>query len=70
MYPGEKQCIYVRPYARLKHYDEEEKLATYQVPPVNYDLLCTASWINFYVGRDHTARWLGIEPPKKKDSKS
>jgi len=70
VYPGEKQCIYVRAYGRLKHYGEEEKLAAYQVPPVNYDLLWTASWINFYVGRDHTAKRLGIEPPKKEDSKS
>ena len=66
VYPEEKECIYVRAYGRLKHYKEEETLKQGQVPPVDYDLRHTSSWLNFYMGRDHTAKRLGIVPPKKR----
>lgn len=66
VYPEEKECIYVRAYRRLKHYKEEETLKQGQVPPVDYDLRHTSSWLNFYMGRDHTAKRMGIVPPKKR----
>ncbi|GAB4267470.1 MAG: methylenetetrahydrofolate reductase C-terminal domain-containing protein [Deferrisomatales bacterium] len=66
VYPKEKQCIYVRAYPRLKSHGAEDTLGAYQVPPVNYDLLWTSSWLNFYMGRDHSAKRLGIKPPAKK----
>ncbi|MBI5441506.1 MAG: methylenetetrahydrofolate reductase C-terminal domain-containing protein [Deltaproteobacteria bacterium] len=66
VYPKKKQCIYVRAYDRLKSVGEEDTLGAYHVPPVNYDLLWTSSWLNFYMGRDHSAKRLGIEPPEKK----
>ncbi len=66
VYPDERQCIYVRAYNRLKHYGEEEELGAYEVAPVNYDLYRTSSWLNYYMGRDHTARRVGIKPPEKK----
>jgi methylenetetrahydrofolate reductase (NADPH) len=69
VYPNERQCIYVRAYRRLKHYGKEDSLGAYQVPPVDHRLRRTASWLNYYMGRDHTAKRLGIEPPKKKGSK-
>ena len=65
VYPNKKQCIYVRAYPRLKSHGAEDTLGAYQVPPVNYDLLWTSSWLNFYLGRDHTAKRLGIKPPEK-----
>lgn len=68
VYPNERRCIYVRAYPRLKHYGEEDTLGAYQVPPVDHSLRRTSSWLNFYMGRDHTAKRLGIEPPKKKES--
>jgi methylenetetrahydrofolate reductase (NADPH) len=67
VYPNRRQCIYVRAYARLKHYGDEETLGAYQVPPVNYDLRRTSSWLNYYLGRDHTSKRLGIQPPAKKE---
>jgi methylenetetrahydrofolate reductase (NADPH) len=67
VYPDEKKCVYVRAYDRLKHYGEDESLRAYQVPPVNYDLLHTSSWLNYFMGRDHTAKRLGLEPPGKKE---
>ncbi len=69
VYPGKRQCIYVRAYTRLKHYGEEESLRAHQVPPVNYDLWQTSSWLNFFMGRDHTAKRMGIEPPASKEMK-
>jgi methylenetetrahydrofolate reductase (NADPH) len=66
VYPKEKQCIYVRVYDRLKSDGSEDQLGAYHVPPVNYDLLWTSSWLNFYLGRDHSAKRLGIAPPAKK----
>ena len=68
-YPNEKKCIYVRAYDRLKHYGEEDSLGNCYVPPVNYDLRFTSSWLNYYMGRDHTARRLGIKPPESKKKK-
>jgi methylenetetrahydrofolate reductase (NADPH) len=59
-YPGQRECIYVRAYERLKSDGAEESLGENQVPPVNYDLSQTSSWINFYLGRDHSAERLGI----------
>ena len=66
VYPEEKECLYVRAYRRLRHFDEDESLAQSQVPPLDYDLRFTSSWLNFYMGRDHTAKRLGILPPKKR----
>ncbi|MHB8765064.1 MAG: methylenetetrahydrofolate reductase C-terminal domain-containing protein [Deferrisomatales bacterium] len=66
VYPKEKQCIFVRAYPRLKSHGAEDQLGAYHVPPVNYDLLWTSSWLNFYMGRDHSAKRLGIKPPAKK----
>ncbi|SJZ93312.1 methylenetetrahydrofolate reductase C-terminal domain-containing protein [Selenihalanaerobacter shriftii] len=68
VYPNEKECIYVRAYDRLKPYGEEEQLKEYQIPPVNWDLHRTASWLNFYMGRDHSGKRMGITPPGSEKS--
>jgi methylenetetrahydrofolate reductase (NADPH) len=65
VYPGERECIYVRAYQRLKHYGEEDTLRGYQVPPPDHRLRRTASWLNYFLGRDHTAKRLGIGPPEQ-----
>lgn len=64
VYPNEKQCIWVRAYDRLKAYHEEETMGSYIVPPCNWDLWQTSSWLNFFLGRDHTSKRLGIKPPQ------
>jgi methylenetetrahydrofolate reductase (NADPH) len=63
VYPNERKCIYVHAYERLKTYSEEDTLGAYQAPPVDHSLRQTSSWLNFYMGRDHTAKRLGIGPP-------
>ena len=59
VYPGKKQCVYVKAYARLKKYGEEKQLDKDIVPPCNWDLNQTSSWINFYLGKDHTSKRQG-----------
>jgi len=68
VYPNERQCIWVKAYERLKAYREEDEIGTNVAPPCNWDLFETPSWLNFYLGRDHTAKKLGIKPPQDKSS--
>ncbi len=65
VYPGKRKCIYVRAYARLKKYGEEPQLEKDIVPPCNWDLYQTSSWINYYLGKDHTSRKQGNQPSDK-----
>ncbi len=69
VYPGEKKCVWVRAYERLRAYREEDKIGAYTTPPCNWELWQTSSWLNFYLGRDHTARRLGVKPPGAKKGK-
>jgi methylenetetrahydrofolate reductase (NADH) len=69
VYPNEKRCVWVQAYDRLKAYEEEDSLDDTIVPPCNWELWQTSSWLNFYMGRDHTAKRLGIKPSQKKDSR-
>jgi methylenetetrahydrofolate reductase (NADPH) len=66
-YPHERQCVWVQAYNRLKAFGEEEKIGGYIVPPCNWKLWETSSWLNFYLGRDHTARRLGITAPAPRE---
>ena len=69
VYPNEKKCVWVQAYERLKPYHEEETLGAYLVPPCNWELWQTSSWLNFYLGRDHTSKRIGIKPPQKKQAR-
>jgi methylenetetrahydrofolate reductase (NADPH) len=65
-YPNQRKCIYVLAYERLKAHGADQSLGEDLVPPVNYDLNETSSWINFYLGRDHSAPKLKIETVARK----
>jgi methylenetetrahydrofolate reductase (NADPH) len=69
VYPGKRQCVWVRSYSRQKAYHEEDTLGTYIIPPRDWELWQTSSWINFYLGRDHTAKRLGVKPRAEKSDK-
>lgn len=56
VYPGKKKCIYVRAYTRLKKNRQETQLEKNILPPCNWDLYQTSSWINYYLGKDHSFR--------------
>ncbi len=69
VYPNKKKCVWVRAYDRLKVYNEQDSIQENVVPPVNWDLFHTSSWINFYLGRDHVSKRMGITPPEDKKDK-
>ncbi|MFC1865907.1 methylenetetrahydrofolate reductase C-terminal domain-containing protein [Chloroflexota bacterium] len=69
VYPNEKKCIWVKAYERLKAYREEDSIGAYTIPPCNWELRETSSWLNFYLGRDHTAKRLGVKPLREKAKK-
>jgi methylenetetrahydrofolate reductase (NADH) len=66
VYPDEKKCIWVKAYERLRVLKHEDEIAENMVPPVDWALWETSSWLNFYNGRDHSARRLGIKKPGQK----
>ncbi|MDH7500116.1 MAG: methylenetetrahydrofolate reductase C-terminal domain-containing protein [candidate division NC10 bacterium] len=53
---GKKQCIYVRAYDRLKPHGEHEDLLKEILPPRDWSLNETSSWVNFYLDRDHAGK--------------
>lgn len=65
VYPEKRKCIWVKAYSRLKKYGDEEMLNSYTVKPNDWGLNQTSSWINFYLGKDHSAERLGIKNPKE-----
>jgi methylenetetrahydrofolate reductase (NADPH) len=65
VYPGKRRCVYVTAYARLKHYREQGGLDAQPVPPCNWDFNQTSAWINYYLGRDHSAGRFGIRKPEE-----
>ncbi len=62
VYPGEKQCIWVRAYARLA---KSGGLPEALVPPCNWELRHTSSWLNYFLGRDHIGKRLGLGGSRK-----
>jgi methylenetetrahydrofolate reductase (NADPH) len=65
VYPGQKKCIWVRAYQRLKGRGRENFMGEYIVPPCNWELWQTSSWLNYFLGRDHVAKRMGIETKKQ-----
>jgi len=51
----------VRAYERLKSHGQQSRLETITVPPCNWELNSSSAWFNFFLGKDHTAKRLGIE---------
>jgi methylenetetrahydrofolate reductase (NADPH) len=56
VYPGRKRCLYVLAYDRLKPYGLEEKFKSGFIPPRDWSLNNTSSWVNFYRGLDNFAK--------------
>jgi len=53
VWPGRRRCFYVMVYERLRCLGEQERLAGPRLPPRDWALDSTSSWLNFYLGRDH-----------------
>jgi len=56
VYPGKKRCLYVRIYERLKSQGLTQAMQQGFVPPRNWALNNTSSWVNFYRGLDHAGK--------------
>jgi methylenetetrahydrofolate reductase (NADPH) len=63
VYPEGKLCIWVRAYQRLKAQHKEDEIGKTIVPPCDWELWQTSSWINYFLGRDHSSKRRGIHPP-------
>lgn len=55
VYPGERQCIYVRAHNRLRAFGEEDLLVSRELPPRNWALNERSSWGNYFMGRDYVS---------------
>jgi methylenetetrahydrofolate reductase (NADPH) len=64
VYPEGQLCIWVQAYLRLKAQHREDEIGKCIIPPCNWELWQTSSWINYFLGRDHSARIRGIEGPR------
>jgi len=56
VYPGKKRCLYVLAYDRLKPYGLEENFKSGFIPPRDWSLNNSSSWVNFYRGLDNFAK--------------
>ncbi len=53
VWPEKKKCIYVRLYEKAAMPDLEKLLERPYIPPRNWALFRSSSWLNFFLGRDH-----------------
>jgi methylenetetrahydrofolate reductase (NADPH) len=66
VYPGQQKCLWVRAYLRLKGHTPEQAMLRAVVPPCDWQLWQTSSWLNFFRGRDHCSQathFTGDDPP-------
>ncbi len=68
VYPGEKQCIWVKAYVRLKSRGREDEIGENIIPPCDWNLWQSSSWVNYFLGRDHSAKIRGIRSPASDDA--
>ena len=54
VYPGQKKCLYTKVYERLKAVAQEDTMKKGFIPPRDWALNGTSSWLNFFLHRDHT----------------
>jgi methylenetetrahydrofolate reductase (NADPH) len=54
VYPGKQHCIWVQAYDRLKTQGKADEIGKYIIPPCNWALWQTSSWVNYFLGRDHS----------------
>jgi methylenetetrahydrofolate reductase (NADPH) len=54
IYPGRRRCLYVKSYQRLAAWKKADQFKFGFIPPRNWKLTKTSSWINFFSGKDST----------------
>ncbi len=50
VYPGKRRCVYVKLYERLSPEERRRRLTEEYLPPRNWALYRTSSWLHFYAG--------------------
>ncbi|MFU8819275.1 MAG: methylenetetrahydrofolate reductase C-terminal domain-containing protein [Desulfurivibrio sp.] len=53
VYPGRRRCLYVRAYRRLKGVGRTGEMKEGLVPPRDWALNNSSSWVNYFRGIDH-----------------
>ncbi len=53
VWPRRRRCIYVKLYEKLDDPEFRKLLDRKYLPPRNWALFRTSSWLNFFLGRDH-----------------
>ena len=53
VYPEQQKCIYVTMYALFKTAERDQHMTGKQVPPCNWELYKTSSWLNYFNNRDY-----------------
>ena len=53
---SDRACVWISVYERLKAVQREKELTLGCVPPRDWALDQTSSWLNFYQGRDHSSK--------------
>ncbi|HEY3425467.1 MAG TPA: methylenetetrahydrofolate reductase C-terminal domain-containing protein [Negativicutes bacterium] len=53
VYPGKRKCIYVKMYEGFKGRGKEEGMKDKYMPPCNWELQRTSSWLNYFNDRDY-----------------
>lgn len=56
VYPNKQKCIYVTMYENFKYSNVEDKLRKGYIPPCNWKLFRTSSWLNYFTGRDYSCK--------------
>jgi methylenetetrahydrofolate reductase (NADPH) len=62
VYPGRKRCLYVMVYERFKSRGLEEELKKGFIPPRDWSLDNTSSWVNYYRGLGHFSKSKSCSP--------
>lgn len=55
VYPGRQKCIYVTMYEGFKKGGKEERMKDKYMPPCNWQLHRTSSWLNYFNERDYNS---------------
>ena len=61
VYPRERLCVWVKAYQRLKAQHAEDEIGRYLIPPCNWELHQTSSWVNYFLGKDHSRKKIKIK---------
>ncbi|MEI6127812.1 MAG: methylenetetrahydrofolate reductase C-terminal domain-containing protein, partial [Pseudomonadota bacterium] len=56
VFPGERKCIWVLSYERYKGDASKGFPTAAIVPPCNWKLWQSSSWLNQYLDRDHSSK--------------